>query len=83
MRELSPISWFSKREMEHIPRHFTKAPTPYSDESYVWVLSTLKGRFGKASESPDTELLSLEWVNILYFEDPAEAMMYELRWSGS
>jgi len=83
MRELHPIAWFSKRELDHIPRHFTKTTTPQTDESYVWVLSNLQGRFGKSSESSSPETLSLEWVNIFYFEDPAEAMMYELRWSGS
>lgn len=76
MKEINPIVWFSKRELGNIPRHFAKAQTPKTEESYIWVLTKLQGRFGVSSD----ELFTTS--QYFFFEDPAEAMIYELRWSG-
>jgi hypothetical protein len=84
MKELDPLVWFSNREVSYVPPHFTKTNTPHSDDAYRWVITTLRGRFGISSGRKEvTTKFSTDWVNYFYFEDPAEAMMYELRWSGS
>lgn len=81
MKELSPIAWFGTRELQTVPRHFVMANTPKTEESYQWVLTKLQGRFSVASDTkPSTALL--DFTQYFYFEDSAEAMMYELRWSG-
>lgn len=82
MKELDPLVWFSKREVHHIPRHFTRTATPLTTESTIWVMTTLKGRYGQANGAQGSSKFGVDWANYFYFEDPAEAMMYELRWSG-
>jgi hypothetical protein len=92
MKELNPCVWFGKRELTSIPKHFIKANTPKTDDSYYWVLINLKGRFGTLILTPDHINPMLNRAQIIYsdfsseeyffFEDPAEAMFYELRWSG-
>lgn len=81
MKELNPVAWFGTRELTVVPRHFIKAPTPHSHESYQWVLTKLQGRFCVASDMKTSGAL-LDLSQYFYFEDGAEAMMYELRWSG-
>lgn len=78
-REIDPQSWFGTREVKSsLPKHFIKASTAITEESYQWVIKKLAGRFitiGDVTES----FLDKSYV---YFEDPKEAMIYELRWSG-
>jgi hypothetical protein len=86
MREVSPLLWFGDRELAVTPKHFTKAPTPMTDASYQWVVSTLVGRFSISSLTLDDgtsfPIIGSTFSTYFYFEDPAEAMVYELRWSG-
>lgn len=85
-KELDPITWYSNRELEFAPPHFTVAKTALSDESKLWIINNLRGRF---SVMPyiDPEKLSSPWVlfndnmGIPAFEDPKEALIYELKWS--
>jgi hypothetical protein len=79
---INPIKWFLKREMEFSPPHFVKTSTPTNSESILWIISTLSGRYC-ISQNIDNTQMFIESSNIAFFEDPAEAMMYELRWSGS
>lgn len=79
-KELNPIAWFGTRELHTVPRHFVRAPSPKSDESHQWVLTKLQGRFSISADSTPNTLL--DFAQYFYFEDSAEAMMYELRWSG-
>ena len=83
-REIDPQSWFGTREITGIiPPHFIKSNTPISDESYNWVVKKLAGRFGSSIDITDISSVSGFMENsYLYFEDPKEAMIYELRWSG-
>lgn len=79
-REIDPLSWFGTREIKGpIPRHFIKATTQITDESYMWIIKKLAGRFGTSVDLTDTIFLGNNYV---YFEDPKEATIYELRWSG-
>jgi hypothetical protein len=81
---LDPTSWFSERQLKHTPGHFTISNTSLSPESKLWILNTLKGRFSivqKDIEIDDPLLV----VNYMYgypaFEDPKEAILYELMWT--
>jgi hypothetical protein len=82
-REIDPQSWFGTREVKGgIPKHFVRATTGMSEESYLWVVKKLYGRFGTSSiEISNFSTFSID--TYIYFEDPKEAMIYELRWSGS
>ncbi len=84
-------TWFSEREMSYCPKHFVMATTPLTQESKNWVLERLSGRFyiqqgyWKSWRSqinlPAHRTISPSMENVLYFEDPAEATLYELTWS--
>jgi hypothetical protein len=78
---VNPSNWFSKREIDHRPPHFVKCDTPITPESRIWVTSKLKGRYAIVHHT-DMQTYIMETRDSVYFEDPAEAMIYELRWSG-
>lgn len=82
MREINPQVWFGERELKHVPPHFIKCPTPVTTESVMWVTSRLSGRFSLSTYS-EQELFFLDINNYIYFENPSEATIYELRWAGS
>lgn len=73
----------SEREVENCPIHFIKTQTPITHDALNWVRNTLKGRYSLIfSEDETTNFIFTQKLNI-YFEDPSEATVYELRWSGS
>mgnify|MGYP000154877432 CR=1 FL=1 len=82
MKEMDPLVWFGQRQITPAPRHFTRTSTPSTTEIHSWVLMNLKGRFSLLSGSSVLGNLQ-DWGSYYYFEDPAEAMLYELRWSGN
>lgn len=82
MREVNPQVWFGERELSHVPPHFVKATTPLTNEGLNWVNSKLVGRYSLSTLS-EHENFIFESRTYIYFEDPGETMMYELRWSGS
>jgi hypothetical protein len=77
---VNPAKWFGTRELKTVPPHFIKAQTPLTPNAKFWVTSKLEGRFAVVEVSTDDDFLSSECI---FFENPTEAMMYELRWSGS
>lgn len=88
--EIDPIVWFTDRKLSHTPPHFIVVKTPITEESKLWILSNLRGRFSivtdvglllPLSDKFKTFLLSDLNENFPAFEDPKEAMMYELKWS--
>jgi hypothetical protein len=80
---VNPLVWYSTRELKQSPPHFVKCTTPLTDKSLMWVITKLQGRFSKDQVADD----DLEFVFVttycISFEDSAEAMLYELRWSGT
>ena len=82
MREVNPQLWFGERELHHVPPHFVKCQTPTTVESIIWVKGTLVGRYSISSQGENTAVF-LEVQPYIYFEDPSEATMFELRWAGS
>ena len=78
--KFNPLLWFTKRELDIVPPHFIKANTTLNNESRAWVESKLQGRF---CVKYSTSNLVFDDIRTIYFEDSKEAMLYELRWSGS
>ena len=81
---LDPISWYGEvRYLPFTPLHFTLTTTPLTNDSKLWILNTLRGRFSICQPSnveyDDFDLILSEGVPA--FEDPKEATMYELKWS--
>ena len=81
--QLDPITWFSERELTHTPKHFVVTSKPCTPESKQWVLDKLTGRFSVSphNTNEDNSLLTLFTIGHLAFEDPHEALFYELKWS--
>jgi hypothetical protein len=66
-------TWFMNREVNPCPEHFVKSNTELSDESKIWIYEKLSGRFSLSG----SELFIGQCPS---FENPKEAMMYELTW---
>lgn len=73
--KINPFTWYGEREVHYLPKHFIRCNTEVTTDRKDWVYENLNGRFyvGTASDFLFTEEI--------YFEDPQEAMLYELRWS--
>ena len=87
-RVLDPLTWFSKRELTHTPRHFVVTQHPPDAEAIQWVSNHLSGRYSFVKFSPPSD--GVGYVSVYHkvlgfgqiaFEDPKEAVLYELRWS--
>lgn len=80
--EINPLQYFVNRELSFVPKHFVITKTVLTNDSYHWILNNLYGRF--AIEIKQTEDLYITFVTnetVPAFEDPQEAVLYELRWS--
>jgi hypothetical protein len=80
IEDINLHTWFSERELKYIPSHFVMVNSAVTSESRQWVLEKLQGRFATASTTFDVYSHSLPKVRIA-FEDPKEAVFYELTWS--
>lgn len=85
---INPLLWFSEREVKtHVPPHFVRCESPLTEKSKLWVITKLQGRYSISigSDNNDDDTLTYLFIDekYIYFEDPAEATFYELRWSGS
>ena len=75
LNEINLFTWFTEREMSFPTPHFVYASGKLSPESKQWVLEKLTGRF---YISPHF----LPYADAaIAFEDPQEALFYELKWS--
>ena len=80
--QIDPTSWFSERELKYTPKHFIVSKTPLTNESKIWILNKLKGRFSVTfTEDTIDDFLVLHLIGNPAFEDPKEAIFYELTWS--
>lgn len=83
--QLDPNTWFGDRELQYTPKHFTITSTPFSSESKIWVLNTFKGRFSTVYWSSDDSTSDPLSLNSVFgkpaFEDPHEAVIFELTWA--
>jgi hypothetical protein len=79
--QLDPITWFSDRELHYTPKHFIVTSHPCTSESKQWVLDKLSGRFSVTYPIVSNNLIELMTPSCIAFEDPQEAVFYELKWS--
>jgi hypothetical protein len=83
MNDINLMTWFSKRELDYCPKHFVQTNTPINDDRHQYILENFKGRFyiGYKENNIENSLLSLLEDTYPYFEDPQEAVVYELKFS--
>jgi len=74
VNDLNLHQWFMEREVKHVPAHFVRTKTPTTQESDEWIREKLIGRYGLVS----SDLFGKKFPA---FEDPKEALFYELTWS--
>ena len=79
--QLDPITWFSDRELHYTPKHFVVTSHPCTSESKQWVLDKLSGRFSVTYPVVSSNIIKLVTPSCVAFEDPQEAVFYELKWS--
>jgi len=80
MNELNLMTWFADRKLDYLPKHFIPTNTPIDDAKHLWVLEKCKGRYYIGNKE-STELSFLLHEDNIFFEDPQEAVLYELTWS--
>lgn len=80
---VNPLLWYGTRELKLTPPHFVKCSAPLTGTSLEWVITKLQGRYTKDDAWDDDSELFFVDTQYISFEDPAEAMLYELRWSGT
>ena len=74
IEDINIDTWFVDRELHPSPEHFVNVSAPLSDESKEWILEKLHGRFSTGMS------LGGLFDDSLSFEDPKEAVFYELTW---
>lgn len=79
--QLDPITWFSDRELTYTPKHFVVTSYPCTSESKQWVLDKLSGRFSVTYPVVNSNIIELVTPSCIAFEDPQEAVFYELKWA--
>jgi hypothetical protein len=67
-------TWFDQRQLDYCPKHFIKANAPAEDNNVQWVQEKLLGRYYIGTSNTFFD-------NVIYFEDPSEAVFYDLTWS--
>lgn len=80
--EVNPQQWYGERELSFTPPYFTKATTPVTPESLFWVRNKLTGRYCLVG-GVSIDHFVFDPQTYIYFEDPSEATVYELRWAGT
>lgn len=86
---IDPNIWFGNRKLDYEPLHFTRATTSLTPQSLEWLIKNLKGRYYIASNIDFEAALKTDFyfgegfgnAAVPSFEDPSEAMFYELTWS--
>jgi hypothetical protein len=77
--EIDPYIWFGKRQVNFHPKHFVLSDTLLTLDSKQWVLDNINGRFCIVHTS---QIFLVEYnLGNIAFENPKDAMFYELKWS--
>jgi len=78
-----PQIWYAKRELEFTPSHFIKSKVPLYSNSLEWLVNHTQGRYSiiqTLERDEDNFLIVLSNLGYPAFENPQEAIMYELKW---
>lgn len=74
-------TWFAERKLDFLPKHFICTNTYVDDERHLWVLEKCIGRYYIGQKYDEGDFVALFGEQIIYFEDPQEAVLYQLTWS--
>ena len=74
IEDINLNTWFIKRELDFVPKHFAVSSIPITAESRIWIQEKLSGRYTMLL--PENIFLG----RVPAFEDPKEAMFYALTW---
>jgi len=81
--EINPMIWFCDRCLPHTPIHFVISKVPLTQESLDWLYNNTTGRFSLTTLPKATEDYLIH-LNAFFghpaFENPQEAVIYELKW---
>jgi|FreactcultureFD7_1027221.scaffolds.fasta_scaffold08202_5 transposase len=75
--DVNLYEWFLERELSFVPEHFVVSETVLTTESKLWIKEKLIGRY--AIFTKHTGYYNANGYPA--FEDPKEAMFYELKWA--
>lgn len=75
------LTFYTERCLEFEPKHFVQSKTCINNESLLWIYTKLAGRFCLVQNSKFSDPLSSIKESYPSFEDPAEAIFYELTWA--
>lgn len=78
---IDPFIWHAERELLYTPKHFTLAKSLVTWDSKRWIINNLRGRVSFAV-TDNMSILGPDYDTVPAFEDPQEAIMYELMWSS-
>jgi hypothetical protein len=78
IESLNYNTWFGDRRLDTTPIHFHACSAPFTEETLYWVEQTLSGRYSVYMTENELDLFNSK---IISFEDPQEALLYELKWS--
>jgi len=79
MIELNYHTWHMQRQLKYCPKHFVGCNTKLTDDAMYWILERCTGRF-YIKNAYEQDFLFLEADNYPFFEDPKEAVLFELTW---
>jgi len=75
-------TWFAERNIQsHCPPHFTSTRTRLTPEALNWVSEKTYGRYAIVKNSSVETWSEAFYFNVVAFEDPKEAVQFELTWS--
>lgn len=79
--QLDPLLWYGQRKLDFEPAHFVRARTAITKKSSLWITDSLRGRYTLLPKNSEDDMMIDPLNYIPSFEDPSEAVFYELTWS--
>jgi len=81
IEDINVEEWMDYRLLDYKPLHFVTARTPVTDEAKLWIREKLKGRYCFLATDDSTFNILSSIIEVVSFEDPKDAVFYELTWS--
>lgn len=76
INDINIHEWYMDRQLQLLPSHFVKCENiALSDQMIIWIKEELKGRYTVYSEVGNL------YKDYVAFEDPSEALYFNLKWS--
>lgn len=82
--KINLYTWFQDRKLDFCPNHFVCTSTALTPDSKIWIEEQINGRYCFITKSNNHSMNSIsvdELQTFPAFEDPKEAILYELTWS--